>query len=366
MTIQEIISYLEEIAPKEYQESYDNSNLICGDRTLEISSVLCTLDCTEDVIDEAIQKNCGLVVAHHPIVFKGLKSLTGKDYVERTIIKAIKNDIAIYAIHTNLDHSWAGVNRIIGEKLGLEKLKILAPKEDILYKLHTYVPSNSAEKVRNALFEVGAGDIGAYSNCSFNADGYGTFLAGGEAKPYVGEKGSLHQENETRIEIIFPKHLKESVISALKQSHPYEEVAYDIVALENEHSRIGSGMIGELKGAISEKEFLKQALAVFNLSLIRHTKLLEKPIKNVAFCGGAGSFLLNKALMKKADAFITGDFKYHEFFDAENKILIMDVGHFESEQFTPELLKRLLEKNFHTFAVLLSGVKTNPVHYFIS
>jgi len=366
MTIHNIIEYLEHIAPSAYQESYDNSRLICGEPNQKVNSVLCTLDCTEDVVSEAIAKNCELIIAHHPIVFKGLKSLTSKNYVERTIIKAIKNDIAIYAIHTNLDHSWQGVNRMIGEKLSLKNLRMLAPKDGVLYKLQTYVPKGSAESVRQAIFNAGGGHIGDYSQCSFNVEGTGTFLAGDNTNPHVGEKGSQHLENEVKIEIVFTEHLKSVVLDALKNEHPYEEPAFDIIALENDHQRIGAGMIGELAEPTSELEFLNRLSGVFGLSVVRHTHLLGNPVRKVAFCGGAGSFLLSNALQAQADVFITGDFKYHEFFDAENKILVCDIGHFESEQFTPELLKQLLEKKFHTFAVLLSEVKTNPVHYFIS
>ncbi len=366
MTIQNIIQHLEHLAPSEYQEPYDNSKLICGDRKAKVTSVLCTLDCTEEVVNEAINKKCELIVAHHPILFKGLKSLTGKDYVERTIIKAIKNDIAIYATHTNLDHSWEGVNRMIGEKLSLKNLRILSPKQGILYKLHTFVPISNAEAVRDAIFKAGGGHIGGYSHCSFNMNGQGTFLAGENSNPHIGKKGELHNEEEIRVEIVFPEHLKSTIISTLKKSHPYEEAAYDIMALENNHNRVGSGMIGELSEPISEKDFLKHTAEIFKVPVIRHTNLLNRPIQKVAYCGGAGSFLLSHARGEGADVFITGDFKYHEFFDSESKILILDVGHFESEQFTPELLKQLLEKKFHTFAVLLSEVKTNPVHYFIS
>lgn len=366
MTTQHIIQHLEQFAPPAYQESYDNSRLICGDKNKTVRAALCTLDCTEEVVDEAIKKNCDLIIAHHPILFKSLKSLTGTNYIERTIIKAIKNDIAIYAIHTNLDHSWDGVNRVIGEKLGLNNLRILSPKSGVMNKLHTFVPTSHAAIVRNAIFEAGAGQIGAYSKCSFNVEGKGTFLAGENSDPFVGSKGQVHCEDEVKIEVVFPIHLKAPIISALKASHPYEEVAFDIVALENEHPQIGSGMIGELDEAMDETNFIKFASNVFNVPVVRHTNPLGKPIRRVAFCGGAGSFLLGNAKNEGADIFITGDFKYHEFFDAEDQILILDVGHFESEQFTPILLKQLIEKKFHTFAVLLSEVKTNPVHYFIS
>lgn len=350
----------------QYQESYDNSGLLTGDINATVNGVLCTLDCTEAVIDEAKQKGCNLVVAHHPIVFKGLKSLTGKTYVERTMISAIKNDIAIYASHTNLDHAWSGVNRKIAQKLQLQNPQVLSPIKRQLRKLYTFVPQGQAHHVRQALFDAGAGHIGNYDHCSFNQAGTGTFRGNAASNPHVGQRGSDHEENETKVEVIYPFHVEKEVINALRSAHPYEEPAFDILVLENTHNRLGSGMVGTLETAIAEAEFLKMLTKVFHVACIRHTALRNKPIQKVALCGGAGQFLLPEAIRQGADIFISADFKYHEFFDAEKRIVIADIGHFESEQFTPELLKEILVEKFSTFAVLLSEVKTNPVHYFIS
>ncbi|RMG83198.1 MAG: Nif3-like dinuclear metal center hexameric protein [Bacteroidetes bacterium] len=363
MKIKTVTEYLESIAPKDYQENYDNSGLLTGNPDWEITQTLITLDCTEEVVDEAIENNCNLIIAHHPVIFKGLKSVTGKNYVERTIIKAIKNDIAIYAIHTNLDNAWLGVSKKMGELLGLENMKILAPKTRELCKLYTFCPKEAADKVRNALFEAGAGFIGDYSHCSYNTEGKGTFLATEGTNPYVGEIGKIHFEEEIKIEVIFPKHLQNKIVQALLENHPYEEVAYDIVLLENTHNRIGSGIIGEI-APVDEVPFLNRIKEVFQCAVIRHTRLLNKPIQQVALCGGSGSFLLPHAIAQGADIYISADFKYHEFFDAENKILIADIGHYESEQFTKHLIAEHLNKNFSNFAFRLSEINTNPINYF--
>lgn len=364
MKISEVISFLESWAHPSLQEHYDNTGLLTGNPGWECSGIICCLDAIEEVVNEAIEKKYNLIVAHHPIIFSGLKKINGKNYVERTIIKAIKNDIAIYAIHTNLDNVVNGVNGKIADKLGLQKRSILSPKESTLKKLFTFAPADKADIVRSAIFNAGAGHIGNYSECSFNTEGIGTFKGGENTNPYVGEKGKRHNENETRIEVIFPAYLEKKILQALFGSHPYEEVAYDIVPLSNLHPTIGSGLVGEFPEPVSEKNFLELIKSTFNTGVVRHTLLTGKKIKKVAICGGAGSFLIFKALECNADVYLTADMKYHEFFDADGKILITDVGHYESEQFTIDLLKEILEQKFPTFAVLKTGVKTNPVFYF--
>ncbi len=364
LKVKDITKYLESIAPLAYQESYDNSGLIYGNLQQEVTSVLASVDVTEDVIDEAIELGCNMVLAHHPIVFSGLKKITGKTYIERTIIKAIKNDVAIYAAHTNLDSVPNGVNGKICEKMGLSDCKILHPSSDNLLKLVTFVPLTHAEGIRDSLFQAGAGTIGNYDNCSFNLEGKGTFRANQNTNPFVGRKGEVHTENEVRIETIFPKHLQSKIISTLLNAHPYEEVAFDLYPLANKNPQIGIGMIGNLEKEMSETGFLSLLKKTFHCEIIKHTKLLGKPINKVAVCGGSGSFLLSNAIAAKADVFVTGDFKYHQYFDADGKIIIADIGHFESEQFTKELFYELLTKNFPKFAVHLSKVETNPVFYF--
>jgi dinuclear metal center YbgI/SA1388 family protein len=364
MKIKEIINYLEILAPPSLQEGYDNAGLIIGNAANDCTGIICALDATEDVIKEAIEKKCNLVVAHHPIVFSGLKKINGKNYVERTVIAAIKNEVAIYAIHTNLDNVINGVNGKVAQKLGLQNISTLAPKENLLRKLYTFVPITHAEMVRNALFETGAGDIGRYSECSFSSSGMGTFKAGAGTNPFVGEEGKRHTEEEIKVEVIFPAWLQAQIIAALKQAHPYEEVAYDVVSLTNTYADTGSGVVGNLSAPLTEKDFLQWIKKIFHVPVIRHTALTGRPIQKVAVCGGAGSFLISKALGVGADAFITADMKYHEFFDADGGLLLADVGHYESEQYTIELLQEYLAQKFPTFAVLKTEVKTNPVQYF--
>ncbi len=364
MKIKEIISCLESFAPLSYQESYDNSGLITGDPGQSVESVLLSIDVTEDVIDEAISLGSGMIISHHPILFSAIKKLTGEHYVERCIIKAIRNDIALYAMHTNADSVREGVNRIICRKIGLENTRILLPRQEELRKLVFFVPPDHAQKVREKIFEAGAGVIGNYDQCSFNLPGEGTFRASEETDPYVGEKGELHTEKEIRVETIFPKHRQSAVIEALLGAHPYEEVAYDLYPLDNQYYDAGMGMIGQLPEPVDEKYFLKQIKNKFSSRIIRHSRLLKRKIQTVAVCGGSGSSLLKEAIRQEADIFLTADLKYHQFFDADGKIVFADIGHYESEQFTAELFHDILLKNFPNFAVHFSKVNTNPVNYF--
>lgn len=364
MQINEIIAALEQLAPPALQEDYDNAGLINGDASWECKGIIVCLDATLEVIQEAMTRGCNLVVAHHPIVFKGLKKINGKNYVEQTIIAAIKNDIAIYAIHTNLDNVIQGVSGKMAGLLGLTNVKILAPKTGLLQKLSVFVPTSDKERLMTALFAAGAGDIGNYSECSFSSEGIGTYLPGENTNPYLGEKGKRHSEPETKVECIFPLWLQGRIVQAMKANHPYEEVAYDIYPLANSFQETGSGVIGELPDALTETEILQKLRLVFKIPVIKHTRLLGKPVKKIALCGGAGSFLTVAALAAGADMYITGDIKYHEFFDAEDRMLLADIGHYESEQFTMDLLVDILREKFPNFAVLKTGVNTNPVHYF--
>ena len=364
MKIAEVISFLESIAPPSYQEQYDNAGLLTGNTGWECKGIICSLDAIEEVVNEAVEKNCNLIVAHHPIIFGGLKKINGKNYVEKTVIRAIKNDIAIYAIHTNLDNVIDGVNGRMAKMLGLKNVSILSPKQNTLKKLFTFVPVEKAEPVRNAIFAAGGGYIANYSECSFNAEGEGTFKPEEGTNPYVGDIGKRHTEKELKVEVILPAYLENKIVAAMKAAHPYEEVAYDVVDLSNMNQRVGSGVIGELNEPVEEKKFLEKLKEVFGLQVVRHTALSGKPIGKVALCGGAGSFLTAKALTAGADVYVTADMKYHEFFDANGRMLVADIGHYESEQFTINLLQEILEKKFPTFAVLKTGVETNPVRYF--
>lgn len=363
MQIREVLSYLESIAPLSYQEQYDNSGLITGNMTDDVSGILVTLDCTEEVVQEAIDTKANLIIAHHPILFKGLKRLTGNNYVERTIIKALRHHIAIYAIHTNLDNVITGVNRKICEKIGLKDLRILAPKGGTLTKLVTFIPKDNAEDVMKALHEAGAGQIGNYKNCSFRLEGTGTFMPTEEANPHIGKANTLEYVAETRVEVIFPSFLTQKVLAALRQNHPYEEVAYYLTPLLNDNQEVGSGMMGLLERPEEPIPFLNRLKNVMDLKIIRHTKVLEKPLKKVAVCGGSGIFLLPEAIRAGADIFITADVKYHEFFDADGRIIVADIGHYESEVFTKDLFMEILTKKFPTFAINFSRTVTNPVSY---
>ena len=365
MKIMDLIAVIEHYAAPELQEDYDNAGLITGDPATECSGVLCTLDVTAGVLKEAIDNGCNLIVAHHPLIFRGLKKISPKDHVGRLVIDALKNDIAIYAAHTNLDNILLGVNGVIAKKMNLQNVRILQPKNKMLRRLITFAPRDQAEKVRQAVFSAGAGHIGKYAECSFNSDGTGTFKAEEGADPYVGRIGERHHEPETKIEIVYPFYLETQVVKALVDHHPYEEVAYDIFTMDNVHFGIGAGIIGLLENPMEEKEFLKFLAATFRTGVIRHSSLLNRPVKKVAVCGGAGAFLIPAALQMKADIYITADLKYHEFFDAGQDLLLADIGHYESEQFTTDLLHDLLVEKFPTFAVLKTKVDTNPVKYYL-
>ena len=364
MKVSDIIQILENIAPKGYQESYDNSGLNIGNPEMGVKGILCTLDVTMEVLDEAQEKEANLIISHHPLIFKGLKSLTGKNDIEKIAIKAIQKNIAIYAGHTNFDNVPGGVNTRICQKLGLINCKILSPIKEQLLKLVTFAPVNQAEQILNALFKAGAGNIGNYDNCSYSANGTGSYRGLGNSKQYVGNKGEVHYEKETRIEVILPGFIKNKVLNSLLKAHPYEEVAYDIYHLKNDNPHAGAGMIGELEQAIPISLLLKTLETTFEAEGIRYTGDLNKSIKKIAVCGGSGSFLINDAKAKRVDAFITGDIKYHQFFDAGNSLSLIDIGHYESEQYTKDIFYESVMKKIPKFAVHLSKVKTNPVKYF--
>ncbi|MFN8237742.1 MAG: Nif3-like dinuclear metal center hexameric protein [Chitinophagales bacterium] len=363
MKIADIIQTIEEFAPISYQESYDNSGLLIGDKMAECTGVLICLDAVEAIIDEAIRKKFNLVVAHHPIIFSGLKKITGKNYIERTIIKAIKHDIAIYACHTNLDNIQQGVNQVIADKLGLINRRILSPKNGILKKLYTYTPTSFTATVLNGLFAAGAGNIGNYSECSFRVAGNGTFKGNELSNPVIGTKNKRHTEKEDKIEVIFPDYLERTILTTLREIHPYEEIAYEILTLDNIHQEVGSGLWGELAKPMDESKFLDFVKRKMKTDCIRHTALTGRKIRKVALCGGSGSFLLPNAIAQQADIFITGDFKYHQFFDADNQLIIADIGHYESEQFTSQLFNKIISEKFPTFAVQISAINTNPINY---
>ncbi|CAM1374352.1 Nif3-like dinuclear metal center hexameric protein [Tenacibaculum xiamenense] len=363
MQIKDITNYIEELAPLSYAEDFDNVGLLVGNYNTEVTGVLVTLDTLEKTIDEAIEKNCNLVVSFHPIIFSGLKRFNGNNYVERVVLKAIQHNIAIYAIHTALDNVQQGVSGKMCEVLGLQNIKTLIPKKGTIKKLTTYVPNENADELRSKLFEAGAGNIGNYNNCSFNTNGIGSFKGMENSNPTLGEKGELTFAEETCITVTYDSFREGAILKALFNNHPYEEVAYETITLNNKNQNIGMGMIGELPKELDEKEFLSFVKTTFKTDCVRHSELLQKPIKKVAVLGGSGSFAISPAIKAKADAYISADFKYHEFFKAEKKILLLDVGHYESEQFTKNLLVDYLNKKFSTFAIILSEESTNPIYY---
>jgi dinuclear metal center YbgI/SA1388 family protein len=363
MKLKDLCIYLDSVVPLSFQEGYDNSGLQIGQADAEISSVLVTLDVTEEVVDEAIAAGCNLIISHHPLIFIGIKNLTGNSFTEKIILKAVKNNIAIYSSHTNLDMSDRGVSRKMADKLKLENIKVLSPLQNSLLKLVTFIPVSYLEKVRDALFIAGAGTIGNYDQCGFTAEGAGSFRGNSKTKPFVGEKERIHFEKEIRFETVLFSHLKEKVIIALLETHPYEEVAYDIYHLENDNVEVGLGCIGEFVESMTEVDFLNFVSSVFSAEGVRYSKLSGRKIRRVALCGGSGSSLIKLAISSGADAFITADIKYHNFFDAENRILLVDTGHFESEKFSTEILYDLIIKKFPKFAVRFSETNTNPINY---
>jgi dinuclear metal center YbgI/SA1388 family protein len=362
--IRHVLDCIQEIAPLSLQESYDNCGLIIGDEEAIVSKALVCIDVTENVVNEAIANGCGLIISHHPVIFRALKKLVPKSQVERIVIQAIKNNIAIAAMHTNLDNCSSGVNFKIAEKLKLGKTSVLQPKEGILKKIVTFCPVDYASKVRDAMETAGAGNIGNYDACSFNIHGIGTFRANAQAVPFVGHKHVLHEEPETRIEMITPDYRLGAVIKALLAMHPYEEVAYDIYQLENQFQKVGAGIIGQLPESIDDVKFLTMLQSIFGTGSLRHTALNGKKISKVAVCGGSGAFLIHEAKLAGADAFVTADIRYHDFFEADGTMLLVDAGHFETEQFTKDLIVEIIQKKLPTFAVLNSGVNTNAVCYF--
>jgi dinuclear metal center YbgI/SA1388 family protein len=363
MRIKELTAALEAWAPRSLQEEYDNVGLQVGDPEAEVSSALVCLDCTEEVVEEAARLGCGLIISHHPVIFRGLKRLSGGSYVERTVLSAIRHGIALYAIHTNLDNVSTGVNAEIAARLGLGGLQVLAPKAGQLRKLVVYVPVDHADAVRDAVFRAGAGHIGNYDECSFTVGGMGTFRPGAGTTPFIGEQGQRELVSEFRLEFIYPLSLEAAVLAAMRSAHPYEEVAYDLVPLANEHPGVGAGLVGELAEPVDEAVFLSRVKEAFDLRVVRHTRLLGRPVRRVAVCGGSGAFLIGRAKAAGADMYLTGDVKYHEFFDADGRLVVADIGHYGSEQFTMHLIQRRLRELFPTFAVRLTETVTDPIHH---
>ena len=364
MKVKEIVCALERFAPLPLQDGWDNAGLQVGLTEAEVTGALLCLDVTEDVVDEAVAIGYNLIVSHHPLIFGGLKSITGRNYVERCVMKAIRHGITICSHHTNMDNATGGVNYKIAEKLGLKNLKILAPKEDSLLKLVTFVPTAQADKVRLALFDAGCGCIGGYDQCSYNLTGEGTFRAGEECNPFCGNIGEMHREAEVRIETVLPAYLKGKAISALMKAHPYEEPAYDLYPLKNTWMQAGAGVIGELPEAMKTDEFLQLVKETFQAECVKSNKFNGKTVRTIALCGGSGAFLLPKAIGLGADAFLTGEIKYHDYFGHEDDLLMVEIGHYESEQFTLEIFQSIIKGAYPNLPVRQTNVETNPIKYY--
>lgn len=363
MKIKHVIKHLDNLAPLHYAEDFDNVGLLVGSNETDVTGILVTLDTLEAVVDEAIEKKCNLIISFHPIVFKGLKKFNGRTYVERVIQKAIRHDIAIFAIHTALDNARNGVNDMICEQLNLIERQVLIPQTATIKKLTTYAPENEVDEIKKALFNAGAGSIGNYDHCSFISAGIGSFKPLKEANPTIGTIGNTHNDKEIQIQITYPSHLERNILKALFTTHSYEEVAHEIITLENTNHHIGMGMLGFLKEPMEEKEFLRYIKKTFNAGCVRHSKLLNKPIQKIAVLGGSGSYAIKDAIRAEADIFITADMKYHQFYEAEDQIIIADIGHYESEQFTKNLIVSYLRKKISNFAIILSDKNTNPIQY---
>lgn len=364
MKIKELVSSIEQIAPLQYQESYDNSGLIVGSYNDEVTKALICIDIIEETVDEAIEIGADIIISHHPIVFSGLKKLNGKNLVERVVIKAIQNKIAIYSAHTNIDNSSVGLNKRFCDLLNLKNTKILNPIQSNLFKLVFYTPKDKEEGLLQKLAEAGAGKLGAYDSCSFNTQGEGRFRALEGSSPFVGKQGEVHKEVEVKSEVLFRSHQKSAVLSTLLNNHPYEEPAFDIIKLENSDKDYGSGMIGTLENELELMEFLQLVKQKFNVGVIKYNNSVKKTVKKVAVCGGSGSFLLANAVSQNADIFITADAKYHEFFDLEEKIVLADIGHFESEKHIINLFYDIITNKFDSFAVEKTKKYSNPINYF--
>ncbi len=364
ITLQQIAAEIEKYAPINYQEPYDNSGLIYGDLNRKIDKALICVDVTESVVDESIEMGCNLIISHHPLIFGGLKNVNTTSFAGGILEKAIQKGIYLYTAHTNLDNAYMGVSGIFAKKLGLKDIKVLSPTRNVLFKLVVFCPSGHADSLRKALFEAGAGEIGNYDSCSYSIKGRGSFRAGEDSNPFVGEKGTLHFEEEERIETIFPVHLKNRIIKSLLNNHPYEEVAYDIYPLDNVYDKIGSGVIGRLEAEMRDVEFLDLLKKISGIPTLRHTRLFNRKLNKIALCGGSGSFLINNAKAAGADVFVTGDLKYHQFFESDDKLCIVDTGHYESEQFVKELIYTIVNEKFPNFALHISNINTNPVHYY--
>jgi len=359
MKIKEVISFLENKFPLSWQEDFDNSGIQCGDKERDITGVVVCFDMSEVVIEEAISKGANMVVSHHPIIYRDvIKRIEPTNRVGKILCKALENKILLYSMHTNIDSGKAGGNSLFAQKLELQKLSVLSPKENEFCKLVVFVPSENSVFLRDALFKAGCGNIGNYSHCSFSCEGIGSFKPLADANPHIGQHNRIERVEEERIEMIFSKIKKRQIVEALYQHHPYEEPAFDIFALENTNKDIGLGRVGFLPQPMVAADFIHYVKQKLNVELVRFSGNSKAEISKVAVCGGGGASHIKDALTAGADAYITGDLKYHDFFIPENKMLLVDIGHFEGEHFIREIITSLLKEKFKNFSTYFTEVES--------
>ncbi len=369
MRCSEIITYFEEWAPKEISWQRDNVGLQVGSFEREVKNILISLDFTDRVLDDAIKKRCNLIITHHPFLFNPLRKIdTSKDRKSILLEKLIKNDITLYSAHTNLDFTKEGVSFQLARKLKLKNISFLVNLKSNQYKIIVFVPADAVDKVAQAIFNAGGGIIGQYSHCSFRTPGVGTFFGSEKTNLAVGKKISFEKIDEVKLEVLVNSWKQHKVISAMIKSHPYEEVAYDVIPVENSNVNYGSGAVGELENPISPGDFLNHVVRNLKIKNFRYTKGKNSKIRRVAVCGGSGSDLIRDAVNQNADAFITADLKYHTFQDYEGKIMLVDAGHYETEIHSLDEVKRRLtnflhERNSKVKIFKYSG-STNPIVFF--
>lgn len=367
-TLNDIIAPIEAAAPRAWQENWDNAGWqVCpaDPKTAECTGALLTLDITEAVVGEAAREGFNLIVSHHPLLFKGLKRITGSTPQERNVTEAIRHGIAIYSAHTNMDSAPGGVNFRLAEMLGLTNIEVLIPREGDLVKLVFYTPAAEADRVRQAVLEAGAGHIGNYDSCSYNNEGFGTFRAVSDAcRPYVGSIGEMHREPEVRTETVVPRYLLSRVIDTLIKAHPYEEPAYDIIPLELPNRGAGLGCVGDLSEALPTAAFLQRIATTLNLPYLRHSEIATGTVRRVAVCGGSGAEFIPSAIAAGAQLYLTADLKYHDFQRGGETITLVDGGHFETEHQLMDVFYELISKKIPNFAVRRAATPSNAVSYF--
>jgi len=365
MTIKQVTQFLEQKFPLYLQEDFDNCGVQCGDVRQEITGAMVCFEMSEQVIDEAIAEGCNLVISHHPLILKrGITKILPTDRVGAMICKALAHNMVLYSMHTNIDSGVGGGNDVFAEKLNLQNVKVLEPHKGLYRKLVVFVPKENAEALKSALFEIGCGVQGNYDSCGYTVHGQGQFRPLKGANPHIGEENQLEHVEEERIEMIYPTGLQRTVVQAIYEHHPYEEPAFDLLPLENESRTIGLGRIGELPKVMPVSEFLECLKDKLGFEHCRYAGDTTKMIHKVAVCGGGGSSFIDLAIASGADAYVSGDFKYHDFFKSHSGTLLVDIGHYEGEYFIKNIIHQQIKENFTNFAALISKMEKVEVKYF--